>query len=119
MDRRKNKRTDGHEEALGALRDSAQAPRASRRIKTSRFMTLPIFRSKRVTPEYAVQQPGLANLRRYSGTFAKSREVPVTLVMSTRLSECIIAASIGPDFHETDYENLLRNPNLVKIGHFR
>jgi len=58
-----------------------------------------IFRSNSVTPKFAVQQPGLATLPRYLGAFAKSQEVPITLVMSTRLSQCIIAAPTGPHFH--------------------
>jgi len=82
--------------------------------------SLPIFRSKSVTPEFAVQQPGLATLRRYLGEFAKSREMPITTSCpavcpnaSSRLPLDRISMKWGGGY----YENLSRNPNLVKIGH--
>jgi hypothetical protein len=79
--------------------------------------TLAVFRSNSVTPNSAVQETRLRHLAEvFRGAFAKSREVPVTLVMSTRLPQCIIAAPPGPHFHGGGgyYENLSRNPNLVK-----
>jgi hypothetical protein len=64
------------------------------------YNTGAIHRTNSVNPQFAVQPPGLATLRRYSDAFPKSREAPITVVMTIHLSECKMAALNGPDFHE-------------------